>query len=58
MPRGLSGRLGAGDRDKLDEYFSSVREMERRLLAMQAWSRKPKPKVSAPMPATCRTPPT
>ena len=41
----LGSQLGAGDRDKLDEYFTSVREMEQRLQAMQAWSRKPKPKV-------------
>jgi hypothetical protein len=46
----IRGRIGAGDRDKLDEYFTSVREMERRLQAMQAWSRKPKPKVDAAMP--------
>jgi len=46
----LGGRVGAGDRDKLDEYFTSVREMERRLQAMEAWSRKPKPKVDVPMP--------
>jgi hypothetical protein len=46
----LGGRVSAGDRDKIDEYFTSVREMERRLQAMQAWSRKPKPKVNAPIP--------
>lgn len=46
----LGGRVGAGDRDKLDEYYTSVRDMEKRLQAMQAWSRKPKPKVNAPMP--------
>jgi hypothetical protein len=46
----LSKKVGAGDRNKLDEYFTSVREMEGRLQAMQEWSRKPKPKVSAAMP--------
>lgn len=46
----LSNKVGAGDRNKLDEYFTSVREMEGRLQAMQEWSRKPKPKVSAPVP--------
>ncbi len=46
----LGGSVAAGDRDKLDEYFTSVREMEQRLQAMQAWSRKPKPKVNVPMP--------
>ncbi len=48
--RRLSNKVGAGDRNKLDEYFTSVREMEGRLQAMQEWSRKPKPKVSAPVP--------
>ena len=38
-------RLGAADRDKLDEYFSSVRELEGRLATAEAWAHKPKPKV-------------
>ncbi len=46
----LGREVGASDRDKLNEYFTSVREMERRLEAMQAWSRKPKPKVDVPVP--------
>ncbi len=46
----LGSQIDAGDRAKLDEYFTSVREMEQRLQAMQAWSRKPKPKVSLPPP--------
>ena len=46
----LGSRLGAGDRDKLDEYFSSVREMEQRLQTMEAWSRKPKPTIKASPP--------
>lgn len=49
--RRLGKELGSGDRDKLDEYFTSVREMEQRLQAMQAWSRKPKPKVDLAPPA-------
>jgi len=49
--RRLSGQVSAADRDKLDEYFSSVREMEQRLQAMQAWARVPKPKVNIPPPA-------
>ena len=39
-------RLGASDRDKLDEYFSSVRELEGRLATAEAWTHKPKPKVN------------
>jgi len=52
--RRLGTQLGAADRDKLDEYFSSVREMERRLQAMQAWSHTPKPKVAIPPPQDVR----
>ncbi len=47
----LEARVGAGDRAKLDEYFTSVREMEQRLQAIQAWSKKPKPKVELPPPS-------
>jgi len=42
--------VGARDRDRLDQYFTSVRELERRMQMSREWERKPKPKVSAPMP--------
>jgi hypothetical protein len=42
----FSRRVGAADRDKLDEYFSSVREVEQRLVKAEAWTHKPKPKVN------------
>ena len=45
--RKLKQDLGAGDREKLDEYFTSVRELEQRLAQADAWSKKPKPKVDA-----------
>lgn len=46
----LEGRYGTADRDKLDEYFTSVREMEQRLQKSEAWVQKPKPKVDAQAP--------
>ena len=46
----LQKSLGAADRDRLDQYFSSVREVERRLQTAQEWEKKPKPKVDAPPP--------
>ena len=46
----LQPALGAGDREKLDEYFTSVRELEQRLAQAEAWSKKPKPKVDAKPP--------
>jgi hypothetical protein len=41
---------GARDRDKLDEYFTSVRELEQRLAQSAEWAKKPKPKVDAKAP--------
>jgi hypothetical protein len=46
----MQSGLGTGDRDKLDEYFTSVRELERRLVKAEEWSKKPKPKVDAKLP--------
>ena len=42
--------LGVQDQQKLDEYFSSVREVEQRMIKAQDWSRRPKPKVDAKSP--------
>lgn len=42
--------LGVNDREKLDEYFTSVRELEQRLVQSEEWARKPKPKVDAKPP--------
>ena len=42
--------LGGDDREKLDEYLTSVRELEQRLAQAEAWSKKPKPKVDAKLP--------
>jgi hypothetical protein len=46
--------LGTADREKLDEYFTSVRELEQRLAQADAWSKKPKPKVDAKPPVDVR----
>lgn len=46
----FGGRMGAADRDKLDEYFTSVREMEQRLAKAEDWTLKPKPAVNAAKP--------
>jgi hypothetical protein len=42
--------LGAADRDRLDEYFSSVRELEQRLANAEQWSKRPLPVVNVPPP--------
>jgi hypothetical protein len=46
----LVGSLGAADRDRLDAYFTSVRELEKRLADNEAWAHRPKPKVDVPKP--------
>jgi hypothetical protein len=48
--RSLQRQLGAGDRDRLDAYFTSVRELERRLVESEAWSNRPKPQVDITKP--------
>lgn len=45
--RRLQPSLGSRDREKLDEYFTSVRELERRMATNEEWAKKPKPKVDA-----------
>ncbi|MGY8695081.1 MAG: DUF1552 domain-containing protein, partial [Verrucomicrobiia bacterium] len=44
--RKLQKTLGAGDRDKMDQYFTSVRNFEKRLGASKDWARHSKPKVA------------
>ncbi len=48
--KALRSDLGRGDRDKLDEYLTSVRELERRLVVNEDWCKKPKPKVNVEPP--------
>jgi hypothetical protein len=48
--RRLQGAVGARDRDRLDQYFTSVRELEERMKMARDWERKPKPAVKAPLP--------
>jgi hypothetical protein len=46
----LQSSVGKRDRERLDQYFTSVRDLEQRLQASKGWERKPKPVVQAPMP--------
>ncbi len=54
--KSLEPKLGAGDRDKLDEYFQSVRDLERGLAKSEEWSRRPKPRVDVPPPQNITNP--
>ena len=46
----LEKNLGNRDRNKLDEYLTAVREVEKRLVRGQEWVKKPKPKVAMKQP--------
>ena len=48
--KALQRSVGARDRDRLDQYFTSVRELERRMELAKEWEQRPKPKVTAPVP--------
>ena len=48
--RRLSRDLSAGDRQRVDEYFTAVRELEQRLETAESWEDKPKPVVNAKPP--------
>jgi hypothetical protein len=50
----LQRKVGASDRSRLDQYFTSVRELESRLQASRGWEHKPKPvvKVNEPVDPT------
>ncbi len=46
----LRSDLGTDDQDKLDEYLTSVRELEQRLLKDESWVKTPKPRIDAEPP--------
>ena len=45
--KSLKPQLSPADQDKLEEYFETVRETERRLIKSEGWVHTPKPKVNA-----------
>ncbi len=46
----IAGKLGSADRDRLDQYFTSVRDLESQLVGAESWEYKPKPQTQAPEP--------
>jgi hypothetical protein len=48
--RELARNVGTRDRGRLDQYFTSVRDLERRLQQSKGWETKPKPVVDVPAP--------
>ena len=52
---GLSKRVNREDKEKLDEYFTSIRDVEKRLELRQRWASLPKPKAPFEKPADKNT---
>jgi hypothetical protein len=46
----LNRTLGQADRQRLEQYFTAVRELEQRLQSSEEWEYKPRPKVDAQAP--------
>jgi hypothetical protein len=46
----LERTLSRNDRQRIDQYFTSVRDLEQRLHSSEAWEQKPKPTVKAEPP--------
>ncbi len=54
--RSLQRELGAVDGDRLDAFFTSVRDLEKNLQESEAWAHRPKPKVNAQPPRDVGSP--
>lgn len=54
--KSLQRTLGSGDRDRLDAYFTSVRQLEQRMEQSEKWAKMPKPKVDAKTPVDIQNP--
>ncbi|MFO0877438.1 MAG: DUF1552 domain-containing protein [Gemmataceae bacterium] len=52
----LQRTLPRADQQRLDQYYTSVRELERRLESAEAWEKRPKPKVRATAPQDIEDP--
>jgi BMFP domain-containing protein YqiC len=52
----LQRDLGTRDRDRLDQYFTSVRDLEHRLQESRGWESKPKPVVTVAPPTDPTSP--
>jgi len=54
--KGLQKNLGPRDRDRIDQYFTSVRDLESRMAMQKEWERKPKPVITAKEPSDPASP--
>lgn len=49
--KALQKRISKNDTEKLDEYFTSIREVEKRLRQSESWLGEPKPKTDYRLPS-------
>jgi len=54
--KSLERDLGPRDRERLDQYFTGVRDLEVRMGQAREWETRPKPTVEATMPVDPQTP--
>lgn len=54
--RQLNQSLSRSDQRRMDEYLTSVRDLEQRLESSESWEHKPKPKVTASQPEDIEDP--
>ena len=54
--KSLQQQLGAGDRDRLDAFFTSVRDLEKRMAETEKWAKLPKPTVDRAAPVDITNP--
>lgn len=54
--KSLQRDLGVADRNRLDAYFTSVRELEHRMEEAEKWAKRPKPQVDARPPIDINSP--
>jgi hypothetical protein len=48
--RSFQSHLGAVDRNRMDQFTTAVRDVERRIVNLQKWEKKPKPQISTEQP--------
>ena len=53
--KGLSKKVNHEDREKLDEYFTSIRDVEKQLELRRRWADQPKPNAPFDKPANANT---
>jgi hypothetical protein len=49
-------RLGTKDRERMDQYQTAVRDVEKRMVKAREWEKRPKPKTDVPMPTDPSSP--